>query len=140
METYGTQNSIALLTQHMQYGSIFDRTDLGMRKNLNDIQYLAAMNPTAGSFEICKRCQRHFATFAVMMPSQSDLNTIFSSIFGGHLSSFQPTMQELTGKIVETAIQVHDAVSSKFLPSAIGFMYNWNMRELANIFHGCCHA
>ena len=140
VETYGTQNSIALLTQHMQYGSIFDRSDLGMRKNLNDIQYLAAMNPTAGSFEICERCQRHFATFAIMMPSSSDLNTIFSSLFGGHMSSFQPTMQELTAKIVETAIQVHDVVSSKFLPSAVRFMYNWNMRELANIFQGCCLA
>lgn len=138
VETYGTQNSIALLTQHMQYGSIFDRTDLGMRKNLNDIQYIAAMNPTAGSFEICERCQRHFATLAIAMPSQSDLNTIFTSLFGGHLGSFQPSMQELTGKIVETAIQVHETVCTKFLPSAVRFMYNWSMRELANIFQGCC--
>lgn len=140
VETYGTQNSIALLTQHMQYGSVFDRSDLGMRKQLMDIQYIAAMNPTAGSFEICERCQRHFATFAIAMPSQSDLNTIFTSLFGGHVSSFQPIMQELTGKIVDTAIQVHEAVSTKFLPSAVRFMYNWNMRELTNIFQGCCLA
>ena len=140
VETYGTQNSIALLTQHMQYGSIFDRADLGMRKQLMDVQYLAAMNPTAGSFEVCERCQRHFATFAIAMPSRTDLNTIFSSVFGGHLSTFQPSMQELTGKIVNTAIQVHEAVSTRFLPSAVRFMYNWNMRELANIFQGCCLA
>lgn len=140
VETYGTQNSIALLTQHMQYGSIFDRNDLGMRRNLVDIQYIAAMNPTAGSFEVCERCQRHFATFAVAMPSQSDLTTIFTSVFGGHLLNFQPVMQELTSKIVDTAIQLHDAVSTKFLPSAVRFMYNWNMRELTNIFQGLCHA
>jgi len=48
-ETYGTQNAIALLTQHFQYGSVFDRTDLGMRKHLMDLQYAASMNPTAGS-------------------------------------------------------------------------------------------
>jgi dynein heavy chain len=29
IETYGTQNAIALLTQHMCYGTIFDRVDLG---------------------------------------------------------------------------------------------------------------
>ena len=86
-----------------------------------DIQYIAAMNPTAGSFEICERCQRHFATFAIAMPSQSDLNTIFTSLFGGHLSSFQPAMQELTGKIVETAIQVHEAVSTKFFTICSAF-------------------
>jgi dynein heavy chain len=140
VETYGTQNSIALLTQHMQYGSIFDRTDLGMRKQLMDIQYVAAMNPTSGSFEICERCQRHFATFAIAMPSQTDLNTIFSSLFGGHMSTLQPVMQELTSKIVDTAIRVHEAVSTKFVPSAVRFMYNWNMRELTNIFQGCCLA
>ena len=63
VETYGTQNAIALLTQHMQHQSIFDRADLGMRKDLVDIQYVAAMNPTAGSFEVCERCQRYFAIF-----------------------------------------------------------------------------
>ena len=142
VETYGTQNSISLLTQHMAYGSVFDRTDLGMRKQLLDIQYIAAMNPTSGSFEICERAQRHFATFAIAMPSQSDLNTIFTSLFGGHMNmnSFQPIMQELTSKIVDTAIRVHEAVSTKFLPSAVRFMYNWNMRELTNIFQGCCLA
>lgn len=140
VETYGTQNSIALLTQHMQHGSIFDRTDLGMRKHLSDIQYVAAMNPTAGSFEICERCQRHFATFAVTMPSQTDLSCIFGTVFGGHLEAFQPVVQELSGKIVNAAIQIHDTISSKFLPSAVKFMYNWNMRELANVFQGCCNA
>ena len=29
-------------------------------------------------------------------------------------------------------------VNTKFLPSAVKFMYNWNMRELSNIFQGCC--
>ena len=28
VETYGTQNAVALLTQHLQYGNCFDRTDL----------------------------------------------------------------------------------------------------------------
>ncbi len=53
-----------------KHGSIFDRNDLGMRKHLVDIQYIVVMNPTAGSFEIFECCQRHFATFAVSMPSQ----------------------------------------------------------------------
>ena len=140
VETYGTQNAIALLTQHMQHGSIFDRSDLGIRKHLMDIQYLAAMNPTAGSFEICERCQRNFATFAIAMPSSSDLKTIFMSLFGGHLKSFQPKIQDLTSKLVDAAIHIHESVSSRFLPSAVKFMYNWNMRELTNIFQGCCLA
>ena len=140
VETYGTQNAIALLTQHMQYGSIFDRNDLGMRKHIMDVQYIAAMNSTAGSFDVCERLQRHFATFSIAMPSANDLSTIFSSMMGGHVQTFQPIIHDLVGKIVDSAIAIHDAVCTKFLPSAVKFMYNWNMRDLTNIFQGCCLA
>ena len=46
IETYGTQNSIALLTQLLQHGTIFDRADLGFRKEIVDVQIITAMNPT----------------------------------------------------------------------------------------------
>lgn len=35
VETYGTQNSIALLTQIVGYGTFFDRADLGFRKEVS---------------------------------------------------------------------------------------------------------
>lgn len=35
VETYGTQNAIALLTQIVGYGTFFDRTDLGFRKEVS---------------------------------------------------------------------------------------------------------
>lgn len=38
-------------------------------KEVTNVQYAACMNPTAGSFHITPRMQRHFATFAVQMPS-----------------------------------------------------------------------
>lgn len=37
-------------------------------KEVSNIQYTACMNPTAGSFSITPRMQRHFATIAVQMP------------------------------------------------------------------------
>ena len=77
IKTYRTQNAIALLIQHIQHRSVFDRNDLGIRKFLINIQYIAAMNPTAGSFKICEPYQRNFAIFAVLMPSKSEFVTIF---------------------------------------------------------------
>ena len=41
---------------------------------------------------------------------------------------------------MDAAISIHQVVTTKFLPSAVKFMYNWNMRELSNIFQGCCAA
>jgi dynein heavy chain len=136
VETYGTQNAIALLTQLVAYGTIFDRTDLGFRKEIVDVQFVSAMNPTAGSFEICERLQRHFSTFCASMPSSSDLKIIFESILSGHLTEFTAPVAGACDKLVEGSISLLRMVSQKFLPSAIKFTYNWNMRELANVFQG----
>jgi dynein heavy chain len=138
IEVYGTQNAIALLTQHMSYGTIFDRADLGLRKELVDIQYITAMNPTAGSFTICERAQRHFATFACLMPSKQDLTTIFQSLMAGHVMGFPQQVVDSVGKIVEGSLVLYEEVSKKFLPSAVKFTYNWSLRELTNIFQGIC--
>jgi dynein heavy chain len=138
IETYGTQNAIALLTQHMSYGTIFDRLDLGLRKELVDIQYIGAMNPTAGSFVICERAQRQFATFACLMPSNQDLTTIFKSLMGGHVNGFNGPVVDSVDKIVDATLKLYELVMFKFLPSAVKFTYNWNLRELTNIFQGIC--
>ena len=41
-----------------------------LQKEVSSTQYVACLNPTAGSFFITPRMQRHFATFAVQMPTQ----------------------------------------------------------------------
>ena len=38
-------------------------------KEVANTQYVACMNPTAGSFHITPRMQRHFVTLALHMPS-----------------------------------------------------------------------
>jgi dynein heavy chain len=136
----GTQNSIALLTQQMQHGTIFDRADLGFRKEIVDVQYITAMNPTAGSFEICERAQIRFATFSCQMPSTDDLQTIYEQIFDGHLklNDFSVASSDLAAVLTTAAIKMVDKVATKFLPTSIRFTYFWTMRELSNIFQNIC--
>jgi dynein heavy chain len=138
IETYGTQNAIALLTQHINYGTIFDRDDLGLRKELVDMQYITAMNPTAGSFTVCERAQRMFATFASLMPSNQDLTTIFRSLLAGHVMGFTDQITNHVDKIVDASLTLYETVSKKFLPSAVKFTYNWTLREMTNVFQGVC--
>ena len=139
-ETYGTQNSIALLTQLMQHGTIFDRVDLGFRKEIVDCQFVSCLNPTAGSFEVCERCQIHFATFATAMPSQDDLQIIYEQIFSGHMSGFEGSAQSAAAPIVTATVKLIDKVANRFLPTSIRFTYFWTMRELSNIFQNLCLA
>ena len=51
VEEYGTQTPIALLRQHADYGCWFDRGDLGLKKDIQDVQYIAAMNPQCGQLQ-----------------------------------------------------------------------------------------
>jgi len=53
-------NTILYLYDAIRY----DRNKL-ILKDIHNCQYIACMNPTAGSFTINPRLQRHFATFAI---------------------------------------------------------------------------
>ena len=43
-------------------------------QDIGSTQYLCCMNPTAGSFTVNERLQRHFWTCSVQFPEQSALN------------------------------------------------------------------
>ena len=54
----------------MDYSHWYDRTKLTL-KDIHKTQYVACMNPTAGSFTINPRLQRHFSVFAISFPGLS---------------------------------------------------------------------
>jgi dynein heavy chain len=138
IEEYGTQNALELMRQLMDHKSLFDRDELGFRKEIVDCQQIAAMNPLIGSNSVSERNQMKYAAFACMMPGPDDLRTIYSSVLSGHfaLEGMDKKVLELAEHVTECAIHLHTEVVHKFLPSAIKFVYNWNMRELTNIFQG----
>jgi dynein heavy chain len=54
-----------LIRQHLDYRHWYDRGESHTLKDVHNVQYVACMNPTAGSFSINPRLQRHFCVFAV---------------------------------------------------------------------------
>ena len=54
VDKYGTQQPIALLRQHMDYGEWYERTKLTL-KQIQGVQYISCLNPSAGSFVIDPR-------------------------------------------------------------------------------------
>lgn len=53
----------------------------------------------------------------------------------GHLSqgSFDSEVAKLGPKLVDASIELHRHVMNNFLPSAVKFHYQFNLRELSNI-------
>ncbi|NXN68995.1 DYH17 protein, partial [Himantopus himantopus] len=137
VDKYGTVAPHTLIRQHMDHGHWYDRTKLTL-KDIHNCQYVACMNPTAGSFTIDSRLQRHFCIFAVSFPGQEALLTVYSTILAQHLAlqRMPPAVQKLQPQLVAAALALHQKVASTFLPTAIKFHYLFNLRDLSNIFQG----
>ncbi|XP_032831905.2 dynein axonemal heavy chain 9 isoform X1 [Petromyzon marinus] len=137
VDAYGTVQPHTLIRQHLDYNHWYDRQKLSL-KEIHNVQYVACMNPTAGSFTINSRLQRHFCVFALSFPGSEALSSIYSSILGQHLrgSSFPAALQKTVPALVGLALALHQKVSSAFLPTAVKFHYIFNLRDLSNIFQG----
>jgi hypothetical protein len=122
----------------MYYGAWYDTTTLEAKKIVN-CQYLAAMNPTAGSFVVHPRYQGQFATFAVPLPDNNSLTTIYGSLMTQHFSNFPGALRDCCDSITRATLEVHRQVRETFISSTLKFHYQFNMRDLSNIFQGICN-
>lgn len=135
VDKYDTQSAVELVRQFADYGGWYDKAKILERK-ISNCLLSSCMNPTAGSFTITPRMQRHFVTFAVQMPPQDTVKGIYNQIVEGHLADFDSEVAALATKMVDAMSDLHRMVMNSFLPSAIKFHYQWNLRELSNITQG----
>lgn len=65
--------------------------------------------------------------------------SIYCSMVEGHLNqgSFDSEVIKLGSKLVDASIELHRHVMNNFLPSAVKFHYQFNLRELSNITQVC---
>ncbi|XP_037537274.1 dynein heavy chain 11, axonemal [Nematolebias whitei] len=141
VDVYGTVQPHTLIRQQLDYSHWYDRQRLVL-KEIYNCQYITCMNPTAGSFSINPRLQRHFSVFAVHFPGADALATIFSSILSAHFlqGGFSYGVSRSVGTLIQAAICLYQKISQNFLPTAIRFHYIFNLRDLANIFQGILFA
>jgi dynein heavy chain len=89
-----------------------------VHKEVSRTQYLATMNPTAGSFTVTPRLQRHFATFGVGAPAADAARGVFWALLGGHLAGagFSEEVRAVGKRLVDAAVDLHAAVVNAFVP------------------------
>jgi dynein heavy chain len=111
-------------------------------KEIKNTQSIAAMNPTAGSFTINPRLQRHFWLLAVGMPENPSLSTIYAAYLNKHFSRFKSSILELVPQVIKATLQLHGEVTTKkeFRKTATNFHYEFNVRHLTNVFQGVLNA
>lgn len=139
VDAYGTVQPHTLIRQHLDYNHWYDRNRLTL-KDIHNCQYVSCMNPTAGSFTINPRLQRHFYVFAISFPGNDALTTIYQTILTQHLSNpeykFSPSLVKLAENVVAASIALHQKASQLYLPTAVKFHYIFNLRDISNVFQG----
>ena len=139
VDAYGTVGPHTIIRQHMDYGHWYCKNKL-TQKEIHNSQYVACMNPTAGSFTINPRLQRHFATFAIVFPSTESLFTIYNSILSDYMDNpgnkFAFLVRKMSTNVVNATLLLHSKCSQSFSPTAVKFHYIFNLRDLSNVFQG----
>ncbi|KAL2088081.1 hypothetical protein ACEWY4_016909 [Coilia grayii] len=141
VDAYGTVQPHTLIRQHLDYSHWYDRQRLVL-KEIHNCQYITCMNPTAGSFSVNPRLQRHFSVFAVPFPVAESLATIYSGVLSCHFQAggFSYGVSRSVGTLVQAAICLHHKMTQNFLPTAIRFHYIFNLRDLSSVFQGILFA
>jgi dynein heavy chain len=62
------------------------------------------MNPTAGSFYVNPRLQRHFWLLAVGFPAHNSLQIIYQAYMNKHFSKFKGTIQEQITPVIKATL------------------------------------
>merc|ERR1719160_1966859 len=141
LDKYNTQTAIELMKEKQDHNHWWDRSKLQI-KEIGNTQFLSCMNPTAGSFIINPRLQRHFWTCAVSFPDQSALSTIYSTFMKGHFDRlpFRGTVQEALSGVIKAALSLHGMVTTTFRKTAANFHYEFNIRHMSGVFAGLLQA
>ncbi|XP_050455387.1 dynein axonemal heavy chain 10 [Cataglyphis hispanica] len=137
VDSYGTQQPIALLKLLFERGGFYDRgRDLNW-KYMKDIYYLAAMGePGGGRNEVDPRFISMFAVYNVTIPSSETLNYIYTSILSGHLQTFSEEIQSIANRLVQLMLEIYEVILKELLPTPSKFHYIFNMRDLSRITAG----
>jgi dynein heavy chain len=141
LDKYNTQSAIELMKQKQDYGHWYDRAKITI-KDIGNTQYLSCMNPTAGSFIVNQRLQRHFWTISVPFPEQAGLHTIYQTFMKGHFErlGFKAVVQDAVSGVIKTALSLHSGVVSNFRKTASNFHYEFNIRHMSGVFGGLLQA
>ncbi|XP_035386791.1 dynein heavy chain 11, axonemal isoform X1 [Electrophorus electricus] len=137
VDNYGTVQPHALIRQHLDYEHWYDRQKLSL-KEIHNTQYIACLNPQAGSCTVNPRLQRHFVVLAVSNPTREALVSIYGSILNMHLQSL-PFDTPVLGRgpaVARAAAALHQSVLQHFLPSATRFQHVFSLWDLTQLFQG----
>lgn len=141
VDTYGTQQPIALLLFLISKGTLYDHgKDLNL-KHIKNLSYIAAMGPPGGGRNnVDPRFVALFNVYNLIEPSAAVLKHIYSSILTARLVNFAEPVKEVGSKITDATLMLYALIVERLPPTPSKFHYIFNLRDLSRVYEGLCLA
>jgi dynein heavy chain len=139
VDTYGTQQPIALLKLLLDRGGMYDRGKDLTWKNFRDMGYVAAMGvPGGGRNPVDPRFISLFSVYNITFPSDESVNKIYNSILKGHLAAFPEGVRDICAAITTATMKLYSDILTTMPPTPAKFHYIFNLRDLSRVYEGLC--
>ncbi|CAM6123467.1 unnamed protein product [Calypogeia fissa] len=137
VDTYGTQQPIAMLKLFVERGGIYDRgKDLNW-KNIKDVQFVGAMGRPGGARNpVDPRFISRYSVIEIQFPANASLTHIYNQILEAHAKVLSSDIQALTPTIAEMTLTLYGYIIEKLPPTPSRFHYIFNLRDLSRIYEG----
>ncbi len=124
VDTYGTQQPIALLHFLMSRNALYDRhKDLNI-KLLKDLRFIAAMGPPGGGKNpVDTRFVALFNVFNLTSPNHTVLQSIYSSISEARFVNFTDSIKTVASEITSCTLQLHTFILENMPATPAKFHY-----------------
>ncbi|XP_043967273.1 dynein axonemal heavy chain 10 [Gambusia affinis] len=137
VDSYGTQQPIALLKLLLDRGGIYDRGKELNYKILKDLGFIAAMGKAGGGRnEVDPRFISLFSVFSSPFPSLESLRLIYASILKGHTKQFEDAIQKVCDKVTDCTLELYNLIIKDLPPTPSKFHYIFNLRDLSRVYNG----
>ncbi|PNH08033.1 Dynein-1-alpha heavy chain, flagellar inner arm I1 complex [Tetrabaena socialis] len=139
VDTYGTQQPIALLKLFIERKGLYDRGKELSWKNMKDVQMVGAMGPPGGARNpVDPRFISLFNVFEIQFPSNENLRTIYQAILSRHLVKLpaDEIRDQLGERLTDMTLELYNFIIDKLPPTPSRFHYIFNLRDLSRIYEG----
>uniref|UniRef100_A0A3Q1G9E8 Dynein axonemal heavy chain 10 n=1 Tax=Acanthochromis polyacanthus TaxID=80966 RepID=A0A3Q1G9E8_9TELE len=137
VDSYGTQQPIALLKLLLDRGGIYNRGKELNYKNLKDLDFIAAMGKAGGGRnEVDPRFVSLFSVFGIPFPTVESLQLIYASIIKGHTWQFEDAIQKVCDKVTFCTLELYNTIIKDLPPTPSKFHYIFNLRDLSRVYNG----
>ncbi|KAM4590913.1 dynein axonemal heavy chain 10 isoform 1-T1 [Odontesthes bonariensis] len=137
VDTYGTQQPIALLKLLLDRGGLYDRGKELNYKLLKDLGFIAAMGKAGGGRnEVDPRFTSLFSVFSIPFPTVESLHLIYASIIKGHARPFEDSIQKVCDKVTFCTLELYNIIIKDLPPTPSKFHYIFNLRDLSRVYNG----